>query len=51
MLRSTEDGRQERGLVFTGNWNIWGNVDSATALMGEAGPFSAKDLIGKISAD
>lgn len=32
-------------------WNVWGKVDQATALIGQPGPFTAKDLIDKISAD
>lgn len=37
-----------RGVLL---WNVWGKTGEATALIGEAGSFAAKDLIGKISAD
>lgn len=41
------DGRV-RGVLL---WNVWGKVKDATALIAEAGPFKAQDLIGRIQAD
>lgn len=41
-------GGRVRGVLL---WNVWQKVDAATALMAEAGPFAAKDLIGKIKAE
>ena len=40
-----ESGRV-RGVLL---WNVWKQVDNARALMAEAGPFKASDLIGRIS--
>jgi len=40
-----EEGRV-RGVVL---WNFWKQVDNARALMMEKGPFTAEDLIGKIT--
>jgi NADPH-dependent 2,4-dienoyl-CoA reductase/sulfur reductase-like enzyme len=40
-----ESGRV-RGVLL---WNVWNQVDNARALMAEAGPFKASDLIGRIS--
>ncbi len=37
-----------RGVLL---WNVWGKVKDATALIAEAGPFKAQDLIGRIQAD
>ncbi len=31
-------------------WNIWGQLDAATALIGAPGPFHAQDLRGKLPA-
>jgi 3-phenylpropionate/trans-cinnamate dioxygenase ferredoxin reductase subunit len=42
-----EDGRV-RGVLL---WNVWKKIKDATALMAEAGPFKAKDLIGRIKAE
>lgn len=39
-----DDGRV-RGVLL---WNVWEKVDEARALMREKGPFSAKDLKGRI---
>ncbi len=36
-----------RGVLL---WNTWGQVDAARALIGERGPFAAKDLIGRLPA-
>jgi NADPH-dependent 2,4-dienoyl-CoA reductase/sulfur reductase-like enzyme len=41
------DGRV-RGVLL---WNVWGQVDTARALIAEPGPFQAGDLIGRIRAD
>ena len=38
------DGRV-RGVLL---WHVWGQVEAARALIGEAGPFSADDLKGRI---
>jgi 3-phenylpropionate/trans-cinnamate dioxygenase ferredoxin reductase component len=38
------DGRV-RGVLL---WNVWGKMDEARALIGEAGPFEEKNLIGLI---
>lgn len=32
-------------------WNVWKKIEDATALMEEAGPFKAKDLIGRITIE
>jgi len=40
-----ESGRV-RGVLL---WNVWNQVDHARALMAEAGPLKASDLIGRIS--
>lgn len=42
------DQGRVRGVLL---WNVWGKVDKATALIGQTGPFTAQNLIGKISAD
>jgi len=42
-----EDGRV-RGVIL---WNVWKRVDNARALMMEAGPFTAQDLMGKIKGE
>ncbi len=39
------DGRV-RGVLL---WNVWGKVQDATDLLAEAGPFTASDLIGRIT--
>lgn len=41
------DGGRVRGVLL---WNVWDKVPDATALIAEAGPFEAKDLIGRIRA-
>lgn len=38
-------GGRVRGLLL---WNVWGQVDSARALIAEPGPFRAADLIGRL---
>ena len=42
-----ESGRV-RGVLL---WNVWKKIEDATALMEEAGPFKAKDLIGRIKIE
>ncbi len=42
------DGGRVRGVLL---WNVWSKVTDATALIAEAGPFTAKDLIGRIKAE
>ncbi len=39
------DGGRVRGVLL---WNVWSKVKDAAALVAEAGPFIAKDLIGRI---
>ena len=39
------EGGHVRGVLL---WNVWKKIEDATALMEEAGPFKAKDLIGRI---
>jgi len=34
-----------RGVLL---WNVWGQVENARKLIGEAGPFDAKNLKGKL---
>jgi NADPH-dependent 2,4-dienoyl-CoA reductase/sulfur reductase-like enzyme len=41
------DGRV-RGVLL---WNVWGQVDTARALIAEPGPFNAGDLIGRIRGE
>jgi len=41
-----EQGRV-RGVLL---WNVWGQVDAARGLIGEAGPFDAKNLKGRLKA-
>lgn len=38
-------GGRVRGVLL---WNVWGQVDSARALIAEPGPFRAADLIGRL---
>ena len=40
-------GGRVRGVLL---WNTWGQVDAARALIAEAGPFNAKNLIGRLPA-
>lgn len=40
----TQEGRV-RGILL---WNVWDTVDEARLLLGEQGPFTAKDLIGRL---
>lgn len=42
------DGGRVRGVLL---WNVWGRVADATALIAEAGPFTAHDLVGRIRAE
>jgi NADPH-dependent 2,4-dienoyl-CoA reductase/sulfur reductase-like enzyme len=42
-----KDGRV-RGVLL---WDVWGKVDEARALIGEAGPFTEADLMGRIAAE
>jgi len=42
-----EEGRV-RGVLL---WNVWKQVDNARALMLEAGPFKAEDLMGRIKGE
>ena len=42
------DGRRVRGVLL---WNVWKKVKDAADLMTEPGPFTAKDLIGRIKAE
>ena len=42
------DGGRVRGVLL---WNVWKKVKDATALLAEAGPFKAEDLIGKIKGE
>lgn len=42
------DGVRVRGVLL---WNVWSKVKEAAALIAEAGPFTAQDLIGKIKAE
>lgn len=42
------DGGRVRGVLL---WNVWKKVKDATALIAEAGPFKADDLIGRIRAE
>ncbi len=39
-----KEGRVRGALL----WDMWGKLDDARALLGEAGPFSAQELIGRI---
>ena len=39
------EGGRVRGVLL---WNVWKKINEATALMDEAGPFKAEDLIGRI---
>jgi NADPH-dependent 2,4-dienoyl-CoA reductase/sulfur reductase-like enzyme len=41
-----ENGRV-RGVLL---WNVWGQVDAARALIAEHGPFTARDLAGRLAA-
>jgi NADPH-dependent 2,4-dienoyl-CoA reductase/sulfur reductase-like enzyme len=41
-----ENGRV-RGVLL---WNVWGQVDAARALIAERGPFTARDLAGRLAA-
>lgn len=40
------EGGRVRGVLL---WNVWEKIKDATALIAEKGPFTAKDLKGKIS--
>ncbi|MEP7137515.1 MAG: FAD/NAD(P)-binding oxidoreductase [Chloroflexota bacterium] len=42
------DNGRVRGVLL---WNVWKKVKDATALLAEAGPFKAEDLIGRIQAE
>lgn len=42
------EGGRVRGVLL---WNVWEKVKEATALLEAAGPFEAKDLIGRIKAN
>ncbi|MCC6259623.1 MAG: FAD-dependent oxidoreductase [Anaerolineales bacterium] len=42
------DGVRVRGVLL---WNVWSKVKEAAALIAEAGPFTAQDLIGKIKVE
>lgn len=42
------DGGRVRGVLM---WNLWKKVKDATALIAEAGPFKAEDLVGRIQAE
>jgi NADPH-dependent 2,4-dienoyl-CoA reductase/sulfur reductase-like enzyme len=42
-----DDGRV-RGVLL---WNVWKKIKDATALIAEAGPFRAEDLIGRIKGE
>ncbi|MCK6567921.1 MAG: pyridine nucleotide-disulfide oxidoreductase [Chloroflexi bacterium] len=42
------DGGRVRGVLL---WNLWKKVKDATALIAEAGPFKAEDLIGRIKGE
>lgn len=42
------DGGRVRGVLL---WNVWEKVEAATALIAEAGPFTAEDLVGRIRAE
>jgi NADPH-dependent 2,4-dienoyl-CoA reductase/sulfur reductase-like enzyme len=39
---------QVRGVLL---WNVWGQVDAARNLIGQAGPFQAADLKGRITSE
>ena len=42
------EGGRVRGVLL---WDVWGKVDEARALIGEAGPFTEKELKGRITAE
>lgn len=42
------DSGRVRGVLL---WNVWGRVDEARELISDAGPFSADELLGRISPD
>lgn len=42
------DNERVRGVLL---WNVWKKVKDATALLAEAGPFKAEDLVGRIQAE
>jgi hypothetical protein len=41
------EGKRVRGVLL---WNTWGQVDNARALIAEAGPFTVKDVLGRLPA-
>jgi len=42
------EGGRVRGVLL---WDVWGKVDEARALIGEAGPFTEEALKGRITAE
>ncbi|HUH98098.1 MAG TPA: FAD/NAD(P)-binding oxidoreductase [Anaerolineales bacterium] len=42
------EGGRVRGVLL---WNVWKKIMDATALMEEAGPFKAQDLIGRVKGE